>query len=210
MTTYSITRALAEIKLLKKRYPKVLENAVFIDFKKNSADHGAKTFASPGTIKNDALASYDSATSILNRIVRIKQLIDASNAVTKVTIAGKEMTVQEAINRKTSIELERQLLATMRLQYNNALASVSNANNKVEIEIERKLDAMASSEADKKTEAMLAFANNYRESNQWALIDPLDLKAKIEKLEEEIDSFESEVDYVLSTSNSITTIDIAD
>ena len=37
---------------------------------------------------------------------------------------------------------------------------------------------------------------------QFALVDPLNIEKVIEELENEIDSFESEVDYVLSTSNT--------
>ena len=46
------------------------------------------------------------------------------------------------------------------------------------------------------------------DANGVTMIDPLDLKAKIEALQDKIDSFTSEVDSILSTSNAMTSIEI--
>lgn len=48
----------------------------------------------------------------------------------------------------------------------------------------------------------------FMEKNKLVIYDPISIKDKIEKLEKEIDEFLMEVDFVLSESNSRTTIEI--
>ena len=52
------------------------------------------------------------------------------------------------------------------------------------------------------------FSKAYRNSNSWEVIDPVDLKSLIDKLEKEITIFENEVDVVLSESNATTFIEV--
>ena len=41
-------------------------------------------------------------------------------------------------------------------------------------------------------------------------IDPIDIDAEIDKLSKEVETFEHNIDFVLSESNSITTIEVPD
>ena len=59
----------------------------------------------------------------------------------------------------------------------------------------------ASEEIDKAKKAFIA-------SNEYVLVDPLDILEKINTLEEEIASFTAEIDAVLSESNAITQITV--
>ena len=53
-------------------------------------------------------------------------------------------------------------------------------------------------------------AQNTRDNESYVILDPLKLLKSIETLEQEIMEFESNVDFVLSESNSITSIEIED
>ena len=208
MVQYSINRALGELKLLEKRINKAMENGTFIDYKKDSADKTRLSNLKPEELEKIAIESLQSINDLIARKKEIKDKIVESNAKTYVTVNNVKMTVAAAIERKSSIMYDKMLLSVMKKQYESALVSVNSENNTMERKLDLQLNQMAGSEADKKSDAMLTFAQGYRNQNQWSLVDPLNLKAKIDELEKSIDGFEAEVDYVLSTSNAITTIDI--
>ena len=208
MVQYSINRALGELKLLEKRINKAMENGIFIDYKKDSADKTRLSNLKPEELEKIAIESLQSINDLIARKKEIKDKIVESNAKTYVTVNNVKMTVAAAIERKSSIMYDKMLLSVMKKQYEDALVLVNSENNTMERKLDLQLNQMAGSEADKKSDAMLTFAQGYRNQNQWSLVDPLNLKAKIDELEKSIDGFEAEVDYVLSTSNAITTIDI--
>jgi hypothetical protein len=57
-------------------------------------------------------------------------------------------------------------------------------------------------------ETITSLTNSFRENNKVELVDPLDLGAKVSSLEEELDAFETNVDWVLSESNGKTVIEV--
>lgn len=205
---YSIHRALGELKVLDKRIEKEIKNGVYIGFKKKSVAKESQTGKTVEQFGVEAKAVKQSVDDLINRRRLIKEAIVNSNATTLVVIGGKEMTVASAIERKTSIEYDTKLLARLKLQYNKATSTVSLQNEAVESDISSKIDIMLGAEKSKNQELVNKFSNDYRESNSWELVDPLGLKEVIDKLEEEIITFENEVDVVLSESNATTFIEI--
>jgi hypothetical protein len=73
-----------------------------------------------------------------------------------------------------------------------------------------RLDRLLSSELGKdvKTnpETIASLTASFQETNKVVVLDPLDLRSKAQQLEEEIDTFETNVDWVLSETNSKTMI----
>ena len=207
---YSIHRALAELKTLDSRIKKATDK-IFIGCKKLSAKKEAKTNLAPNDFEKEVIGNYDSVIALIRRRNKIKEAVVNSNATTMVEIGGKFYTVASAIERKESIKYEKNLLIELKLQYNNVLATVNNLNDKVEEQLEKKIDAMVGAEnASKNVELVESFSKQYRELNAYEILDYLNLKELIDKLEKEIDDFETEVDFKLSTSNSITEVEIED
>jgi hypothetical protein len=68
-----------------------------------------------------------------------------------------------------------------------------------------KNDQFTGREAEKQRE-------NYMKNHRWGIIDPNGSDKLIKALHEDIDSFEAEVDAVLSESNAVTmvTVELAD
>ena len=97
-----VTQALNELKLLDSRIEDATNNAIFvIAAKKNEKK------VNPNLTKEDfeirSKAFYQSIMDLIERRKKIKAAIVASNAVTKVTVHDEEMTVAEAIERKSTI-----------------------------------------------------------------------------------------------------------
>lgn len=206
MAKYSIHRALAELKLLDKRITKTINNLQVVTCKKGDKLEYNIAIAEE-EFKAVVESDMQSVKDLITRRKEIKEKIVKSNAETLVTIAGKEMTVASAIERKESIKYEKKLAEELKNQLNNLKAIINNRNEQVEYSLERQLGNLTSNpDADK--ELVLTFSEQYRNKEQFALVDPLNIEKVIEELENEIDSFESEVDYVLSTSNAITEIEV--
>ncbi|GCD10414.1 hypothetical protein [Clostridium tagluense] len=204
----SITRALNEVKLLEKRINNKIENSQFIIANKqsNKKINGADTIEQ---FKNSAKADYESSIDLIERKKSMKTSIVESNAITKLEIGEYQYSVADAIERKKSISLDIRLLNVMKQQYARALVEVTNKNEQMEVNLDRQLETMLGSEG-KKSDGADAYAKQYRETNSFELIDGLELKEKIQALEEEINEFLNNVDFCLSESNALTKIEISE
>ena len=120
------------------------------------------------------------------------------------------MTVAEAIERKNSIQYEIDLLNTLKLQYATATSTVNAENKKVDTQIDKLLETFVGKDTDKKAtkEDQAAITEPYREKNEFELVDPLNIYDEIQKLEAEIDGFNSSVNTALVLSNATTFIEI--
>lgn len=208
----TITRALAELKMLKVRYSSELSSSTLIAVAQGSKLRKPNTQFSKDDFEKRAKEQYQSIEALRKRAIRIKEEIDKSNSTTKVNIAGTEMTVQQAIARKNFIPLWKDELRIMKAQYARAQAEseAAQAENKARVEtIVRDQATAAKATADIKATEKAA-VETIEGIYGVAFVDPLKLKEKIDALEKEITDFETNVDYVLSESNSTTLIDIED
>ena len=197
-----VTQALNELKTLDSRIMRAINSATFVTSAKICEKNVTSNMSKEDFNKN-AKADLQSIDDLINRRKNIKAAIVASNAVTMVTVAGVEMTVVAAIERKTSIEYERSLLRQMKNQYLTSQQKVDAKNTEMEAAIER-LIATAfgkDSKTNIKSDDYSAIADPYKEKNEWALVDPIDVLNQITKREEEIDEFISSVDSQLQISN---------
>lgn len=202
----SITRALAELKLLDKRIHTVMNSAKFVDF--SIGEKAVNGYASNKEYEDKVKSAYQSVKDLIKRRNDIKSAIVLSNARTKVKIADKEYTVAEAIERKTAIQYEEQLMQKMKNEYIKVTTNISRKNEEVKEELNRKLDALYGREAKTKVDENNELVKSYRNDHEAKMIDPLHIRSEYEKLEQEIDEFLSEVDFVLSTSNTLTEIEV--
>lgn len=203
----TIHAALAEIKKLKQRIEKGTKNAVFIGNMKKSADTVNGYAYSKQDFKTIVEANYKSLTDLIKNLNDYKSKITLSNAVTTLEVGQEVMTVAEAINRKQYIEYEKTLLKTMKNQYDKVVSNTTFRNEEVESDLNDQVMALTSKDPKAK-DNLAGFMEQYRNSNSWENVDPLDLKARIDALEERIFDFETNVDAALSVSNATTTITI--
>lgn len=204
----SITEALCELKLYDAKISKAIRNAKYVDATKKSSSK-VGVFSRENFEKN-AKAGYQSATDLIANRGKLKSAIVQSNATTTVEIAGKQMTVAEAIERKSFIVYEESLLNELKRQYNLAADTVLKENKKVDAQIDKLLETFTGRDTDKKPnkEDQAAIVEPYREKNEFELVDPINIYEEIFRLESEIDAFKKEVDVRLVLSNSITFIEI--
>ena len=138
--TMSIHRALSELKTLKDRIPKAIQEADFIATDRKSAQkiNGLSIEDYEKTIQ----AGFDKAVSLIERRNQLKDAVVQSNAVTEVVVAGETMTVAKAIERKSSIAYEEKLLSMMVTKRRMAINKLSMENETLPSRLEDYLTAI--------------------------------------------------------------------
>jgi hypothetical protein len=198
MSGITITRALTELKTLDKRIQKAIDSGYFVSFEGQ--------FYKPNEQAKSAVATYQSIMDLLERRKKIKSSIVTSNATTKVSICGKEMSIAEAIETKSSIKHLDNLLNRLKAQHAQESRTVESINEKVRRELESKTKMTSEKEETKMD--MNEFSNSYVKLHGVTLYDKLKISSKIEELEDYITKFRSEVDFVLTEKNSTTFISV--
>lgn len=203
----TITRGLAELKLLDKRINRTVNESVLAGF--TVGKKVMNGFTNVEEIEKRAKSDYQSIQDLIKRRNEIKSAIVVSNATTEVEIAGQKMTVAEAIERKTSIDYDKQLLAKLKQTYANIVNHVDRVNDDVKNRLDKQLEILYGKDGKNKASENEELTKVFKEDNEAKFIDPINLRDKIENLTAEIEDFESEVDFILSESNTITRIAVS-
>ncbi len=125
-STISIHRALATIKTLDKRITKAIANFNPLEILLNNKLTQNKTLIE---FNLESEAEYQSIKDMIQQRNTIKASIIRANSTTIVTVNNIDMSVAEAIDRKSSIATEKALLLKMRTEL--LITSFTNSNKNV-------------------------------------------------------------------------------
>ena len=211
MTTekMSVHKALCELKTLDSRIQKSIQQAVFVFANKHA---NTKISGVPvGEYSAEVKAAYQSVKDLIARRDAIKRAVTLSNAAVKVVIGGMEYTVAEAIEMKNHGISHLQLLLR-KLETDNQRARRESDNNNGEALEDRadeyvkslygNVDMKGASEEIKKVRA------DFIAAQTMEIVDPIGIRAEMERLEKEINDFTVEIDSALSVSNALTELTI--
>lgn len=206
MKKLSIHRALTELKMLTLRIEAATNevSAVVANRKSNRKINGVDI----PEYEKQMQASYDKVVGLISYRNKIKALVVQSNANTKVMVGKEEMTVAEAIERKQSIQYEKNLLKVIQHQHRSAINTVAKENDALPVKLETYLINILGNKDKQSPEEVKLHTETFMKRNEFEIIDPLNVKQQIEKLSNRIEEFESEVDAVLSESNATTFIEV--
>lgn len=203
----TIHRALAELKLIDSKINKKIELIEPSGWMQK--DQPVNGFYEKKRFEENAKSAIQSIQDLISRKQRIKSAIVKVNSETKVKIGEMEMTIADAINFRSIIELKRALVAMLHQKHiavkkkieqnnpnitDNALALAMKALGKDNVKIDDK-DA-------------IAITKPYIENYKFRLVDPLVVEDLIERLQTEIDEYETYIDATLSEINATTMIEI--
>jgi len=204
----TITRALGELKLLDSRIKKKTSQALFVDLHQNRKNLALQSGSTKEVFEEKAKSSMQSILDLIERRKKVKSAILISNANVKVKIGGVEYAVIEAIDRKKSIEYEQALLSHMRIQMVNDKNQIEKQKPQLENSVQELIKNNLGDDRKPDKEDYDAISKPFLEANELNLLDPCNVPEKIEKLDEEIDTFIAEVDLCLTESNSVTYIEV--
>lgn len=203
----TIHRGLAELKLINSRIENQISTIANVGiYQKNKLINGVIPMDEFHSLAHSKL---ESAKDLISRRSAIKSAIVEANGRTMVMIAGKQMTIADAINYKQEIVFKKALIARIRGVYNNVVAELNKRNTIVEQNTQKLLEAAFGKENVKiSKEDMDAVRVPYMAANEFLLFDPLESMKLVETTEKEVMDFEVEVDAVLSEVNAITFIEV--
>ena len=194
----SVTQALSELKLVRKRIDNVVDGVEFTRLKKANDMLDVTKFSSKAT------AAHQSFTDLLARYNSLKAAIVKSNATTQVTIAGATYTIAEAVERKRTIEFERDLLIRFQHQFTKVKEDFETHQLNEQARVDRLLTTELAKDAKTNVEVIQQLTATFLAQNKATIVDPLNLADLIRTMTESIENFETKVDYILSESNGRT------
>lgn len=208
----TIHRALAELKLIDSRIEKSITMISPTGLQQNGKMVGVNVNLTEDEFKAEAKSKYQSVTALIDRKMLIKSAIVKANGETIVTIGYNEMSISDAITFKQIIEFKKQLILSLASKHSNVMGKLNTKNeevNKVALDNAKIMIGKQDDGSVKPTdEDVKAIVEPFVKRNEYHLIDPLKIEALTEKLQEEVDEFDVEVDAVLSEINAITIIEI--
>ena len=158
---------------------------------------------------NNAKSEVESVEALIQRRFDLKRALIMANATNKVVIAGKEMTIAEAIDYKTVNTYKETEYKRLNRLYQEALGKFETESRKNEEKLEQLILNATGKETSKADAATVeALTKSFNETNGIKFVDPIGLKQKLDSLREEIDSFQSEVDAVLSEANATVVVEV--
>lgn len=209
----TVHKALAELKIIDDRINNAIVSGTYVIANKhsNTKIHGMTIDDFKTSMKSD----FQKVSDLIARRNAIKRTVVASNAVTKVKVGDVEYTVAEAIEMKNhGMEFKNTLKMYIERQYTNAKNEFDkNSGDSLERRAENYvLSVIQAQPKDSKmavdSDAMKNLRAQYIKDNTYDIIDPIGVKDVIEKLDNEISGFITEVDAALSVSNALTMLDI--
>ena len=207
MGTISATRALVELKTLEGRIERAVGGIVAtvpkvggeLPVGLGNEDEFTKT----------QKANLQAVEALIAHRRAVKSALVRSNAATAITVADEKMTVAEAIERKQSIRYEKLLLARLKEGLVQATQHIERNNVKVRENLLQLLAATYGKEGSTVTGADYdAVAGPFLKQHEQTLVDPLNVKNRIDELEKSIEDFEAEVDVALTEANARTEIEV--
>lgn len=151
-------------------------------------------------------SNYDSIRHLISNLGMYKAKVAQSNAITTITVSGKEYTIAEAIQRKQNINTEIRFLNMIRQQINSVNHEISSKDHEVENGLSDYLSKIKNE--DSTSDDIDKFTESYYKNNKYTIIDPNDLVGKIDELESNIEDFLNEIDSKITASNCKTLINV--
>jgi len=191
----SLTQILAELKILDKRIEKKISESTFAEV---LVGEKLVNKVTTETRTKEINSDFQSIKDLLDRRTTLKSKLTLANATTDVTIADKTMKVAEAIDLKTAIDLKKALINKLRKDFATASSKAEEQNRRCQQDVAQKEKEGSSKE----------FIEQIQKNFQGSVLNPLDIATKLNDLEQEVFTFESEVDFKLSEVNALTKVEV--
>ena len=214
-----MTQALDERELLVKKISDKIAKASFIDtIKPNEEKVYAKRIAKDEYAK-ESEATYQQILDLIERFQKIDAAIVDSNAKTTVTTSYGTFTVAGAISLRSRLrglgaydgeaDFEGKLQEKLRGEYNERVRFCDLKNSQLQTTAENMRLSILGRDTKTKDDKPLSVVEAYVKENTTELVDPLDVKKKLEVLEEKRNILLTELDTQIKVSNATIFIEVA-
>lgn len=207
--TMTVHKALCELKTLDARIKKAIDGSVYVFANKHG--NAKVSGLSIGDYSAEIKSAYQSATDLIARRDAIKRAVVLSNAVTNVTVGGKEYTVAEAIEMKNhGIPIQQSLLDKLKNDSRRARREADESNGmRLEMRADEYIKSLyANADMKNLSDEVKKMRADFLAAQVMEIVDPIKVADEIERLEALINTFTVEIDAALSVSNALTEITI--
>lgn len=213
-----VTQALDERDLLVKKISDKIAKASFVDtIKPNEEKVYAKRIEKEEYAK-EAESSYQQIIDLIGRFQKIDAAIVDSNAKTDINTSYGKFTVAGAISLRSRLrgmgayegeaDFEAKLQDKLRTEYNDRIRFCDLKNSQLQATAENMRLSILGKDNKTKDDKPLGVVDAYVKENTTELVDPLDVKKKLEALEEKRNNLLTELDTQIKVSNATTFIEI--
>ena len=211
--TLTVQEALNQLKVLDKRIERKLGDTKYVGVvQEDKLVYPASSKGDKDKFISDAKSSIDSLLDLIAYRHALKAGILRSNALTEIVIGDKKMTVAEAIDYKTSIQSEKDLVQTLVNDLTQATTKMTRINNDIDTALEKKQNNLLSSDKDDKSSEFIKFLKEQAEKEKATVLELEVGKALVsDYIKDKLDSieqFEQTVDFKLTASNVSTEITV--
>ena len=213
-----VTQALDERDLLVKKINDKIEKASFVDTIKPNEDKVYAKRVDKAEYAKEAEASYQQINDLIRRFQLIDAAIVESNAKTEVHTSYGTFTVAGAISLRSRLrgmdayegkaDFEGRLKAKLNNEYSERVRFCDTKNGQLQLTAENMRLSILGRDAKAKDDKPLGLVDAYVKENTTELVDPLDVKKKVELLEEKRNILLTELDTQIKVSNATTFIEI--
>lgn len=213
-TTMSVTRALSTLKSITLQIDDFFDTPrmfVGIAIGETTLRPLLSTFPDKAALENRIRSDAQTLEGLLKRQMDIKAAIFRSNHETKVTVNGTEMTVVEAVYLKSTLPQREKILASLRNNVTAVVRTYDEARAKIDAQTQElhQKQAVASDSAANK-ELIDVLEKNLRETACPVYVDPINYQKMIADAQKLITQLKTELDFTLSSSNTVTMVEIPD
>jgi hypothetical protein len=213
-----VTQALDERDLLVKKIADKIAKASFIDtIKPNEDKVYAKRIAKDEYAKQ-AESAYRQILDLIERFQKIDAAIVASNASSEITTSYGNFTVAGAIALRSRLrgmggyendaDFEGRLQNKIANEYSERVQFCDKKNSQLQSTAEEMRLSILGKDSKTKDEKPLGVVEAYVKENTTELVDPLNVKKKLEALEEKRNTLLTELDTQIKVSNATTLIEV--
>lgn len=217
--TMLVTQALDERDLLVKKISDKIAKASFVDTIKPNEEKVYQKRIEKAAYAKEAEAAYQQITDLMERFQKIDAAIVNSNATTEVTTSYGTFTVAGAISLRSRLrgmdtykgdaDFEGRLQEKLRNEYQERVRFCDMKNSQLQSTAENMRLSILGRDTKTKDDKPLGVVDAYVKENTTELVDPLDVKRKLEMLEEKRNILLTELDTQIKVSNATTFIEIA-
>ncbi len=195
-----------------------IAKASFVDTIKPNEDKVFAKRIGKEEYAKEAESAYQQISDLTDRFQKIDAAIVASNAATKITTSYGVFTVAGAITLRSRLQgagaygsaadFEGRLQTKMKQEYDDRVRFCDMRNSQLQSTAEEMRLSILGKDSKMKDEKPLGVVDAYVKENTTELVDPLDVKKKLEALEEKRNTLLTELDTQIKVSNATTFIEV--
>ena len=213
-----VTQALDERDLLVKKIADKISKASFVDTIKPNEEKVYEKRISKEEYAREAESAYQQIVDLIDRFQKIDAAIVDSNARTEITTSYGTFTVVGAISLRSRLrgigvyggdaDFEGRLQKKLAHEYSERVQFCDRKNSQLQSTAEEMRLSILGKDSKTKDEKPLGVVDAYVKENTTELVDPLDVKKKLEALEEKRSILLTELDTQIKVSNATNFIEV--